>query len=60
MWVALIDTGIGNTRKLGIVELVDVGSSAVAHAGAETTSELLDNLLNGALVRHATSNTLGH
>ena len=44
-------TGIGNAGKLGIVQLLDVGSATISHTGTQTTYELGDNLVNRTLKR---------
>ena len=56
--MALVNTGIGNAGELGIMQLLDSRSTAVAHTRTQTTNHLVDNLLNGSFVRHTTSDSL--
>ena len=58
--MAFLHTGIRDADELGIVKVLDGGSTAVAHATAKSTDELVDDFLNGAFVRHTASDALGH
>ena len=58
--MALLDACIGDTNELGIVKVLYGCSTAIAHAATKTAYELVYDLLYGALVRHATCNTLWH
>ena len=60
MRVAFVHAGVGDTGEFGLVELIDSGGTTVTHAGAQATDHLIDDLLNGALVRHTASDALGH
>ena len=60
MRMTLQDTGIGNTGKLGIVQTLDSGSATVAHARTQTADELVNHLLDSALLRYTASDTLGY
>ena len=58
--MAFHDAGIGDAHELGVVQVVDGGGAAIAHARAQPARHLVDNLLHRALVRHAAGNALGH
>ena len=58
MRMTLVDTGIGDTGKLRLMQLLDGGSTAIAHTGTQSTDHLIDDFLHGSLVRHATGNAL--
>ena len=53
-------TCISDTCELGIVQCHDVCGATVAHARAQTTYQLVDNLLHCSLVGHSSCNTFGH
>ena len=58
--MALKYSGIGNAGELGVVQLLDVGSTAISHTRAKSTNKLVDNLLNSSLVRHTSGDSLRH
>ena len=58
--MALEYTCIGDAGELSVVQTFNVSSTAIAHASAQTTDELVDNLLNGTLVRYTAGDTLRH
>ena len=58
--MTLVDTSIGDTGELGVVELFDGSGTTVAHTRAQTTYHLIDHLLHRSLVRHTASDALGH
>ena len=58
--MTLVDTGVGDTSELRVVELFDGSGTTVAHTRAQTTYHLIDHLLNRSLVRHTSCDALGH
>ena len=57
--MALVDTGIGDARKFGFVQLLDSCCATIAHTRAQATHHLIDYLLNGTFIGNTTGNTLG-
>ena len=52
--------GTCDAHKLGIVELVYSGCSAVAHTGLQAACELIDDLVERTLVGYAACDALGN
>ena len=58
--MALEHTGIGDARKLGIVQLLDVGSATIPHTGTQTADQLIDHLVQGTFIGNTGSNAFGN
>ena len=60
MWMAFLNTGVGDTRELGIVESLNVGSATIAHTRAQTAHQLINHLIKRSLVRHTSGDAFRH
>ena len=61
MHMAFANAGGGDLHKLGLVlHLLDGGATTVAHAGAQATGHLVNDVDHGTLVGHATFNAFRH
>src|SRR5574344_2579259 len=58
--MTLKHSGVGDAGELGLMQLLDVGSSAISHTRAKSTDQLIDNLLNSSLVGHTSGDSLWH
>ena len=58
MWVSLKVTRICDAYESCLAELLDVSGTAVTHTCTETTYELVNNLVEGTLVRNLSYDSL--
>ena len=58
MRMALVDTGIGDTGELSIMQSLDGCGTTITHTRTQTTNHLIDHLLYGSLIRHTSCDTL--
>ena len=56
--MAFVHSGICNADELRIMKRLDVRSAAIAHTRAKTAGQLVNDLVQSSLVRHAGSDTL--
>lgn len=57
MRVRFADAGSGDTYKSGLLQCFDVFSTAIPHAGAQTTNKLIDHFGQCAFVGYAANDT---
>ena len=60
MRVTLLHTGVRDAGEFGVVQRLNGGSTAVAHARAKTAHELVDHLLHTTFEGNATGDAFGH
>ena len=52
--------GIGYARKLRVMQLLNIGCSAIPHTGTQAAYQLVDNLVQRTFIRNTGGNAFGH
>lgn len=59
VWMALEETGVGDAHEDALLlEGGDVGRTAIAHAGTDTATELVESVANSTFISYATLDAL--
>ena len=59
MRMAFEYTCISNAGKLGIVQFLYIGCTAIAHTGTQTANQLINHFIQSTFIRNAGSNASG-
>ena len=51
---------VGDTYELGVVQILDGCGATIAHARAQSSDELVDDLLHGSLIRNTSCDAFGN